>query len=133
MSRMWFHVWFCVLAAWPALAGCRGPTYAPTYPVRGSVTLDGKPLDKAEIVFLTVGQGDLQLLRIEHGSYEGQARAGERRVEIRAFRPGMKPLPPPAPSSDPIMVNYLSPRYNDASTLRATVTPEGPNVFNFEL
>ena len=127
-------VGLCLLAASLAAFGCgRQRTFDPTYPVSGTVTVDGRPVSDAEIVFVTVDKGDLQLLPIKEGKYGGQARAGERRVEIRAFRPGNTPLPPPAPPSGGPMVNYLPTRYNDASTLRANVTPEGPNVFNFDL
>ena len=83
-----FHNWFGLLAMCVILAGCqRQRTFAPTYAVRGSVTLDKKPLAEGKIAFISPESGDLQDLSIKDGRYDGQVRAGTRRVEIRAYRP----------------------------------------------
>jgi hypothetical protein len=91
--------------------------------------LDKKPLAQGTITFISAETGDLQALAIKDGQYEGQARAGNRRVEIRAYHPRKgppKPLEPPPH-------NYLPSRYNAETTLKANVTSEGPNSFDFEL
>jgi hypothetical protein len=130
MQRICFHNWFGLLAICVMLAGCqRQRTFAPTYAVRGSVTLDKEPLAEGVIAFISPESGDLQAVPIKGGTYEGQARAGARRVEIRAYRPRQgpkKPLEPPPK-------NYLPKRYNSETTLSADVTAEGPNVFDFDL
>jgi hypothetical protein len=122
--------WIGVLVVGAVFAGCqRQRTYAPTYPVRGSVTLDSKPLADGVIAFMSPETGDLQDLKIKDGKYEGPVRPGKRRVEIRAYRPRKgppKPLEPPPH-------NYLPNRYNSETTLSADVSPEGPNKFDFEL
>jgi hypothetical protein len=130
MQRTSFHNWLGLLAIGVMLAGCqRQRTFAPTYAVRGSVTLDDKPLAEGAIAFISPESGDLQAVPIKDGHYEGQARAGARRVEIRAYRPRpgpKKPLEPPPH-------NYIPSRYNSETTFSADVTAEGPNVFDFDL
>jgi hypothetical protein len=118
------------LAVCAALVGCkRQRAFAPTHPIRGSVTLDKKPLAEGVIAFISPETGDLQALPVKEGKYEGPVRAGKRRVEIRAYRPRKgprKPLEPP-PS------NFLPKRYNAESSLSANVSADGPNVFDFDL
>jgi hypothetical protein len=130
MQRTCFHNWFGLLAICVMLAGCqRQRTFAPAYAVRGSVTLDKKPLAEGTIAFISPQSGDLQAVPIKDGTYEGQARAGARRVEIRAYRPRQGPPKP----MDPPPVNYLPRRYNSETTLSASVSAEGPNIFDFDL
>jgi hypothetical protein len=111
------------------LSGCGRRALPPTYPVHGSVTLDQKPVSGGMITFASSETGDLQAIPIENGKYEGQARAGKRRVEIRAYPPRQGPIAP----MDPPPANYIPAQYNSATTLSAEVTPQGPNQFNFEL
>ncbi len=125
-----FHNWFGLLAMCVILAGCqRQRTFAPTYAVRGSVTLDKKPLAEGKIAFISPESGDLQDLSIKDGKYQGQVRAGTRRVEIRAYRPRQGPKKPLEPPPH----NYLPERYNAETTLSANVSAEGPNTFDFDL
>jgi len=113
-----------------AITGCQPKkTFAPTHPVGGTVVLDGKPLAEGVIAFVTPETGDLQSFPIKDGKYAGQARAGLRRVEIRAYPPSKSP---PSPM-DPPPQNFLPDRYNVASTLTAEVKPDGPNTFDFDL
>jgi hypothetical protein len=115
----------CLLAI-----GCqRQQVYDPTYPVSGTVTLDKNPLADGVMNFITPETGDLQVIPIKDGRFEGQVRAGKRRVEIRAY-PVQKG--PPKPMAAPPM-NYLPAKYNSSTTLSADVATEGPNVFDFDL
>jgi hypothetical protein len=69
--------------------------------------------------------------RIVAGRFQLRGRPGSQRVEIVASRPkpdaveitpGMKPLE-----------QFVPARYNAASTLEIEVSPDGPNVFDFDL
>jgi hypothetical protein len=130
MIHACFSRWLVLLIVCGTLVGCRRErTFPPTYSVHGSVTLDAKPLPEGVIAFISSETGDLQALPIKDGKYQGQVRAGTRRVEIRAYRPRKgppKPLEPPPH-------NFLPARYNTETTLSANVTTAGPNTFDFEL
>jgi len=120
---------FMLLALCLLFVGCRGKALEPTYPVHGVVTLDQKPLANGTIVFLTAETGDLQAIAVTDGKYAGEARAGVRRVEIRAYLTSTAPRNP----LDPPPANYILAKYNAESTLTANVTPTGANTFDFEL
>ncbi len=112
----------------PLLTGCGDQQFESTYRVTGTVTLDQTPLPQ-NIVFLTPETGDLQSIAIENGVYSGEVRAGQRRVEIRAYRPETGPRTP----MDPPPSNYLPERYNTTTELSATISATDPNVFDFAL
>jgi hypothetical protein len=131
MYRPGFTTRLGFLAFCAVLAGCqRQPrTYAPTYPVHGSVTLDNKPLADGKIAFLSPETGDQQNLTIKDRKYEGPVRPGKRRVEIRAYQPRKEPRKP----LDPPPHNFIPNRYNSETTLSADVSPDSPNAFDFDL
>jgi hypothetical protein len=134
------QIWcFCLVALFLVPCACNSsssPHVQETYPVSGSVTLDGEPLADGEINFLTPQEGTLDIVHITNGKFQGQAKAGSRRVEIKAFREE-KPaeqgeLSMPG-ADEPTRINYIPSRYNTESTLTAEVTEAGPNEFTFEL
>jgi len=112
-------------------AGCapRGAT------VSGKVTLDGAPLDDANISFVPKADAQKQAgwATIAGGQYSipetSGLGTGEFRVEIRALRAtGEK-------SSDPTMIpskEIIPAKYNTQSQLTAEIKP-GENVKDFEL
>lgn len=121
--------------------GCNSSSTSPhkenTFPVSGTVTLDGEPLADGEIHFLSPQMGTLDIVKIAAGKFQGEAKAGDRRVEIRAYKDEeRKPTEgePTMPGADEASrVNYLPARYNSQSELKAPVTEAGPNEFTFEL
>lgn len=118
------------------LLGCNGGREeAPTHPVRGTVTLDGRPLPEGEIYFITTSSGEIDILPIKDGEFEGEAKAGNRRVEVHAYRIERPPAPPDMPGLElePQRVEILPPHCHRDSTLTAEITPDGPNEFNYEL
>jgi hypothetical protein len=129
MNRTHYIGWILLLTASSAVSCCRQKNFEPTCAVNGTVTLDQKTLPKGVIVFVTPETGDLQAIPIEDGHFQGQARPGKRRIEIRAYPPQTEKPKPMAPPP----VNYLSARYNVESLLTAEVIPQGPNTFDFEL
>jgi len=112
------------------LAGCSnaGPN---SYRVTGTVTLDGQPLEEADILFLpldpAVGPDAGQ---IRDGKFTFQAKAGSKRVEIRTSRPVRIKT---AMGETIIWKNHLPGRYNTKTTLQAEVTPKGENDFTYQL
>jgi hypothetical protein len=126
-------------AALVAIVGCdSGPR---RQAVSGQVTLDGQPLDFGSITFVPDPNGPKASGLIEGGRYEiEQSRgplAGQKIVEIRAPQYDPK-RPAPANTKEKLYRLDVAPealpdRYNSKSELRATVTEDGPNEFNFDL
>lgn len=142
------YAYFAVTAAGVAASGITGCTGAagdslPRQAVSGTVTFEGKPLEKGTIQFMptkqeggvaTVGAGE-----IVEGKYTiprdlGPVPGGYR-VIISAPSPNAAAAPsdgipgqapPPAP-------DLIPPQYNANSTLNAEIKEGGPNVFDFPL
>jgi hypothetical protein len=129
---MIFPRWILVLTAALVLAtlgGCRPPKAKPV-PVHGTVTLNGEPLPEGMLYFKTPQTGALESFEVKNGEFAGKAEVGERRVEIAAYRTRMIDV---GPMKREARENILPPKYNTNSQLTATVTPDGPNTFSFQL
>jgi hypothetical protein len=113
-----------------ALAGCNGSS-TPTARVSGKVNLDKKPLAEGQIVFVTPGKAP-EALPIKNGTYEGTVEVGDRRVEIMSYKDAPA-VPMKGETFEDNKVNIIPDRYSSASQLRAKVTEEGPNEFNFDI
>ena len=111
-------------------AGCsQGPTY---YPVSGSVTVDGKPLEHGDIVFVDLsGRYGPDPGKIEDGRFQFKAKAGKKRVEISASK--ILPGGARGAGGEPVPEEFLSSEYNTRSKLTGEVKPEGPNTYEFKL
>lgn len=120
--------------------GCsRGGRPAPTrYPVSGTVTMDGQPLQVGEARFITVSEGLIDVLPIKDGRFSGMAAGGDRRVEFYIVKElpfaesGYKLMPGETPPTT-VKVQMLPPHLNTEGSFNATVAPEGRNEFTFEL
>ncbi|MEO8497724.1 MAG: hypothetical protein ABI614_21875 [Planctomycetota bacterium] len=117
-----------------ATLGC-GPSGPTTYPVKGTVTLDGTPVEAGDVIFLDAGN---QLApyagKIQNGQFEFQSSEGKKRVEIRASR--MEKLPPGqqgAMGETEAAVDYIPERYNLNSELTAEVKQGGQSDLEFPL
>ena len=118
------------------LAGCGQKTKVEPerFPVRGSVTLDGKPLPQGLIYFKTVATGAIDAAGIKDGTFEGRAEAGDRRVEISAYTIETTQSKDDGPlSHSGRKKNTIPPCYNVESRLTAKVSREGMNEFVFKL
>ncbi len=127
MARLFLSL---VILSTVVLAGCSKET-AKVVPVRGTVTLDKKPLADGKIVFSTPGKAP-EALPITNGTFEGKVEAGERKVEILAYKDA-PPVPMEGVPPGENKVNYLPARYNSESQLRATVSPGGSLDLKFDL
>jgi hypothetical protein len=124
-SLLWVVVGGSVLVASCSGAGPR------TYPVSGTVTLDGQPLAEGDILFLPLDPAlGPDAGQIRDGKFTFQAKAGPKRVAIRASRPSRIPT---AMGETTIWKNYLPSRYNSQTTLQAEVSPQGNNDFTYHL
>ncbi|MDW8080217.1 MAG: hypothetical protein RMJ16_15160 [Thermoguttaceae bacterium] len=123
------------------VAGCGGTGGRPaekTYPVTGTVALDGKPMADGEIIFKDTATGAVHIIPIKDGKFQGQASAGAKRVEIYAYKMEIDPVAKEmyGAEAQPTKVNIIPAKYNTESTLKATVeaaTDPGKNNFSFEI
>ncbi|WP_439623875.1 hypothetical protein [Gemmata sp.] len=122
------------IAALAALAvGCPDAGSRPVT-VRGTVTLDGTPVERGEIVFdpATPGANGSDAGTVADGRFELQVSPGPKLVRIRATRPA-KFKAAIGPSGGPLAENYVPARYNRNTELSADVAPGAANELRFEL
>jgi hypothetical protein len=121
----------CLLAAMGCSAESTGPK---EYPVSGTVTFDGKPVESGRILFRKIGDGDRAYGgEITNGAYSFTSEAGKVKVEITASRliPGKFDNSNGTP--EPVGEMYIPKQYNSKSTLEAEVKADGENTLPFEL
>jgi hypothetical protein len=154
MNRPLGFLLFLILAT---VAGChRGdqPTYAN---VKGTVTFNGKPIDKGQITFALEGRPP-STMDIVDGKYTGQAMVGSNKVSVSAKK---KSATPPTLSKDaqtqingymqikfkgekgqfggppldydPAMVEYIPPEWGTQSTQMRVVEAGAANEFPIEI
>lgn len=115
------------------VAGC-GSGEPPTYPVKGKVTLDGKPLEKGLIRFSPAGNASPVGGEIKAGEYTLNAPPGESKVEITStIVVGQRKAynTPDSPMVD-ITKEAVPEQYNTRSSLKYEVKP-GSNTKDFDL
>lgn len=117
------------------IVGCSGGLDdAPDlFPVSGTVTLDGNPLEKGNIVFEPAdGLGRPDGAAIENGKYSLTCTQGEKIVRITAT----KEVPAEGGGDIPDYISIIPEKYNEKSELKASIKAEsgdGANPNNFEL
>jgi hypothetical protein len=124
--------WLWIALALAAAAGCSPPT---TGEVRGTVTMDGEPIENGMIAFFSAdGSAPTAGGRITNGDYRVEVKPGLCRVEIRASKVvGEKKLYETADSPvRPVRAEALPPKYHDQSQLQLDVKL-GDNTQNYEL
>ena len=110
--------------------GCGEPG-PKTYPVSGTVTLDRQPLTDGKIFLIDPAMKlDSDVGDVVDGEFRFRAKAGSKRVEIRAARATGQI----GNFGSPITEEALPDRYNSNSILKAEVTTEAhKNVYEFAL
>lgn len=118
---------FALGATAAALTGC-GRSGPRLYDVSGTVTVNGKPLDQGTIAMDPAdGKGDACGGEISGGRFRLRASTGPKRVTICAYcMTDMK-----GPDGNPIRRQYLPNKYNLQSQLKADVSPDQANDFEF--
>ncbi|MCE9561055.1 MAG: hypothetical protein K8U57_03270 [Planctomycetes bacterium] len=92
--------------------------------------MNGRPLESGTITFTAPDGKPPAQATIANGSYSLQSLPGERRVEIRQY---VDVKNKKGPGGEPLTVDVIPVKYNNNSTLKATVTEAGPNQFDFKL
>jgi hypothetical protein len=119
-----------VAAALLAVAGC--DSTPKTYPVTGTVTLDGQPIPDGDIIFLPADTAVApEPGKIVGGRYTLNARVGVKKVSISASK--IIPGGARGGGNEPVPEEYVPERYNDLTELTAEVVPDGTNTFDFRL
>ncbi|WP_278471070.1 carboxypeptidase regulatory-like domain-containing protein [Gimesia maris] len=128
----------CLLMLSLILAGCSGKSdnLPELAEVTGQVTLDGNPLPDAIIDFYPQGTQQKKQSRASTAATDGEGKyslmynnntagaiLGDHLVRISKTEGGAEVAGP----------EMLPKKYNETSTLKATVTKDGPNTINFEL
>jgi hypothetical protein len=124
------------MLAWLAIgfAGCG--SQAPSFPVRGTVTLDGQPMATGEIHFKIPAKGSIEPITVRSGSFQGAvARSGSYVVEVYSFRKpnlsaeDLAKLDPVARVTAGEQKNIVA----DGLRLSAEVKSEGVNAYSFSV
>jgi hypothetical protein len=99
--------------------------------VSGTVTWNGDPLPRGNIIFAAEDGGPIEDHgKITDGEFRFRVRPGKKNVRITANRSTGK--------IDPVMgeaprEQYIPERYNSRTTLKVEVTPDGKNTWDFPL
>jgi hypothetical protein len=120
--------------------GCWGAPKPPRHgAIHGTVTLDGKPAPQANIRFIALEPGGINVLAaVKDGNYdvpEGQGPVkGKYRVEFSVPKAGRRVPNPDVPGAwleDP--VETLPARYHQQSNYVLDYDPDDPKPYNAEL
>jgi len=142
-------------AAVIGVTGC-GKNDAPAYAnVSGTVTYNGKPLDKGQITFTTDGRPPT-MTDIADGKFSGQAMIGSNKIQVAAYRKAAKErnIPDsaklqykayqsmnkgggggaaPSDASDPTMEDYIPLDWGRESKQVRVVEAGSKNEFQFDI
>lgn len=100
------------------------------YTVKGSVTLDGQPIENGQIIFLPAdGGGRPDGTEIQNGEYEVVVTEGAKRVEITATQE----IPAAEPGGIPDYKPLVPKKYNENSELTASINSNDENTADFAL
>jgi hypothetical protein len=128
-----------------AVAGCGGSTdELPRRPVTGTVTFDGKPLERGTIAFQPEsGLPTAAAVPVNGGSYSVARQQGlvpgTYKVSVSSSAPTTAAVdpatgtPPPPGKPTPPPRELLPTRYNASTELSVEVKAEGSNSFDFTL
>ena len=114
--------------------GCGGDEVADapdTVTVKGTVTLDGKPLAAGEVIFTSDAdeeQSSNGAGEIKDGKFTFEMTVGKKNVKIISMKKGEKDE-----TGAGLEENIIPAKYNEETTLTAEVTKDGKNEFPFKL
>src|SRR5262245_8655413 len=144
---------FTALAVAIGVVGCTkdpAPSFAN---VSGTVTYNGKPLEKGQITFSTDGRPPT-MMEIVDGKFSGQAMIGSNKVQVAAFRKGAKERAIPESAKkqveayramnkggggekseafDPTMEDYIPAEWGRDSKQIRVIEANGQNKFEFDI
>ena len=130
-----------LLLTLPVLAGCGNADGPQRYPIDGSITLHGEPLDQGTIQFTPTGDAGIGTgAAISNGTYSiprdkglppGQYRVMIFSAKLDAAPSEMEEVGPPG--SAELMPERIPPKYNALSEITVEVEPEADNTFDFQV
>ncbi len=104
----------------------------PQYLVQGTVSWQGAPVEKGDIIFEPVEkQTRAEAAKIVDGNYKLRIGAGKMKVQIFASRENPNKISPDM--NAPVLEHYIPPEYNRRTTLEAEVHENDDNRVSFEL
>lgn len=119
-----------ILVGFTLGCGPGAPKMAPTYPVSGTVTLDGKPLAEGSIVFDTEdGKGTPASGGIKDGAFTLKSTEGNKIVRINCS----KVTDAKDEYGSQISVELVGPEFNRKTTLKTTVKAGENKDLKFEV
>lgn len=118
-----------VLLSLTVLPGC-GPNSDGKFPVQGTVTWNGAPIEVGTIAFFPQATAAPEAGKITDGKFSFACPPGRCRVVIRAERFTGKMI---ESMNQPQIEQYIPREYNVDSTLTAEVSEDGDNDFTFAL
>jgi len=120
----------CLLLVILLLGGCSKNDSRHQVAASGTVTFDGKPLEKGNIVFDPVdGKGGSVIGSIVDGQFTVLSEPGSKKVQISSTQESGKT----SSDGEPIMIEMLPSKYSAQSNLKVELQTSQRNVFNFEL
>jgi hypothetical protein len=141
---------FLILAS---VVGCQQREKQAYANVKGTVTFDGKPIEKGQITFALEGRPP-STMDVVDGKFSGQAMVGsnkisvsakkksatalklpkEAEIQIKGYQEKMKrEIGQPPVDFDPSMVEYIPPEWGQHSTHMQVVEAGMTNEFEFEI
>lgn len=117
------------------MTGCFGEAGPKMVDVKGTVTLDGTPVDDGQIYFRADDGSNTYAAPIQKGAYEASVSPGSKKIEIIGYRdiPGKFVEVNPGEKS-PAREMFIPRKFNSESTLSVTVAEDKNEMKeNFEL
>ena len=116
------------------LMGCRraGRPNPPRATVAGTVTLDGRPIAKGEVLFLALSGESADALPLSDGRFAGSVTVGEHRVQFASYVTVKREVFPDQPPQD-VLENSLPARFHCDSTVTAVIKSGSNPPLSFEL
>jgi hypothetical protein len=130
MCRFCFAIGFSLVLVWNSGCSKGQKGVVPAANVKGTVTMDTKPVPTGEIHFGMTGVPP-SVLQITDGTFSGEAPIGRNQVEVFIYAEG-----PPSEKYGGARTKYNTTRdayWGPNTILEATVTADGPNEFQFGL
>ncbi len=101
-------------------------------PVKGSVTLDGKPMESGDVIFTAPGNVHTASFEVKGGAFSGQAAPGDNKVAVMSYKQG-EAVQMGDQKFGGEKENFIPAQFNHQTTLSAKVAEGGANEFKFEV
>lgn len=131
-------VLLAALALATSACGRRDGPQRQLVPVRGTVTIDGKPLEKGEVYFVTPVENSAQdgyfidVCPVSSGGFSGRTVPGRRVVQVWSFVPAPGG-PDPVTGEAPMPINVIPSAFSDSSKINVEIPKTGSDSLAFEI